>query len=65
MFSRFRSRRIEQDIPVWRYRYYGNFSNISPLPWMGAYHSSKHEFKSNCFVASLLGTRLTIFIITI
>jgi cholinesterase len=23
------------------YRYAGNFSNISPKPWMGAYHSSE------------------------
>ncbi|KAH8672772.1 carboxylesterase-like protein [Tricladium varicosporioides] len=27
--------------PVFRYQYAGNFSNISPLWWMGAYHSSE------------------------
>ena len=26
--------------PIYRYFYRGNFSNISPLPWMGAYHAS-------------------------
>ncbi|CAM1511938.1 Fc.00g094510.m01.CDS01 [Cosmosporella sp. VM-42] len=27
-------------IPVWRYRYYGVFPNLNPLPWLGAYHAS-------------------------
>ncbi|KAI9727439.1 MAG: hypothetical protein M1834_008383 [Cirrosporium novae-zelandiae] len=27
--------------PTFRYVYDGNFTNISPLPWMGAYHSSE------------------------
>jgi carboxylesterase type B len=27
--------------PTFRYQYSGNFSNISPLWWMGAYHSSE------------------------
>lgn len=26
---------------TYSYRYAGNFSNISPRPWMGAYHSSE------------------------
>lgn len=26
---------------TFRYEYGGNFSNISPEPWMGAYHSSE------------------------
>ncbi|KAF2654849.1 alpha/beta-hydrolase [Lophiostoma macrostomum CBS 122681] len=26
---------------TYRYQYAGNFSNISPLPWTGAYHSSE------------------------
>ncbi|KAJ5814938.1 hypothetical protein N7474_006715 [Penicillium riverlandense] len=29
------------DIPTYRYEYAGNFSNVSPLPWFGAYHSSE------------------------
>jgi hypothetical protein len=28
--------------PTFRYQYAGNFSNISPLWWMGAYHSCKY-----------------------
>ena len=28
-------------LTTYRYMYAGNFSNISPLPWMGAYHSSE------------------------
>jgi carboxylesterase type B len=26
---------------TYRYQYAGNFTNISPLPWFGAYHSSE------------------------
>ncbi|KAL2223035.1 carboxylesterase family protein [Thermoascus aurantiacus ATCC 26904] len=33
--------RVEQDVPTWRYLYHGNFSNLSPVPWLGAYHSSE------------------------
>ncbi|OQN96764.1 hypothetical protein B0A48_17188 [Cryoendolithus antarcticus] len=41
--------------PTYRYQYAGNFSNVSPLPWMGAYHSSElplifgthYEFRGN------------------
>jgi hypothetical protein len=29
------------NLPTYRYEYAGNFSNISPLPWFGAYHSSE------------------------
>jgi carboxylesterase type B len=29
------------NLPTYRYRYAGNFSNVSPLPWFGAYHSSE------------------------
>lgn len=29
--------------PTYRYEYAGNFSNISPLPWFGAYHSCKED----------------------
>ncbi|OGM45048.1 carboxylesterase family protein [Aspergillus bombycis] len=32
--------RLEQDIPTWRYLYHGNWSGLSPTPWLGAYHSS-------------------------
>ncbi|KAI4154055.1 MAG: hypothetical protein LQ340_001929 [Diploschistes diacapsis] len=28
-------------LPTFRYVYAGNFSNISPRPWMGAYHSAE------------------------
>ncbi|KAL1303782.1 hypothetical protein AAFC00_007119 [Neodothiora populina] len=28
-------------VPTYTYLYSGNFSNISPRPWMGAYHSSE------------------------
>ncbi|KAG4440682.1 hypothetical protein IFR05_003828 [Cadophora sp. M221] len=28
-------------LPTYRYQYAGNFSNISPVSWMGAYHSSE------------------------
>ncbi|KAL2163292.1 hypothetical protein VTH06DRAFT_5348 [Thermothelomyces fergusii] len=27
--------------PVYRYLYAGNFSNVSPRPWMGAYHGAE------------------------
>lgn len=33
--------REELDQTTYRFMYSGNFSNISPLPWMGAYHSSE------------------------
>ncbi|KAJ0418584.1 Alpha/Beta hydrolase protein [Aspergillus carlsbadensis] len=33
--------RTSLDIPVWRYLYHGNWTNISPAPFMGAYHSSE------------------------
>ncbi|KAF2096315.1 carboxylesteras-like protein [Rhizodiscina lignyota] len=28
-------------LPTYRFQYGGNFSNISPLPWMGAYHGAE------------------------
>ncbi|KAJ8060122.1 hypothetical protein OCU04_010474 [Sclerotinia nivalis] len=33
--------RVNTNLTTYRYQYAGNFSNISPLPWMGAYHSSE------------------------
>lgn len=33
--------RILGDLPTYRYQYAGNFTNLSPLPWFGAYHSSE------------------------
>ncbi|KAL4807439.1 Alpha/Beta hydrolase protein [Aspergillus unguis] len=33
--------RLDQNIPTWRYIYHGNFTNLSPRPWLGAYHSSE------------------------
>jgi carboxylesterase type B len=43
------------NLTTYRYLYAGNFSNISPLPWFGAYHSSElpmlfgthYEYRSN------------------
>ncbi|KAK4247518.1 Alpha/Beta hydrolase protein [Corynascus novoguineensis] len=29
------------DVPVYRYLYAGNFSNVSPKGWMGAYHGAE------------------------
>lgn len=37
----FPSNRAKYGYPVYRYFYEGNFTNISPLPWIGAAHSSK------------------------
>ena len=28
------------DVPVWRARYFGEWPNLNPLPWLHAYHSS-------------------------
>jgi carboxylesterase type B len=28
-------------VPTWRYRYFGVFPNLNPLPWLGAYHASE------------------------
>ena len=33
------SNREAAGLTTYRYIYSGNFSNVSPLPWMGAYHS--------------------------
>ncbi|ETS84104.1 hypothetical protein PFICI_02129 [Pestalotiopsis fici W106-1] len=33
--------RVAAGAPVFRYEYSGNFSNISPKPWMGAWHNSE------------------------
>ncbi|CAI7673398.1 unnamed protein product [Penicillium discolor] len=33
--------RLGQHVPTWRYLYHGNFSNVSPTPWLGAYHGSE------------------------
>lgn len=33
--------RVLAGLTTYRYEYAGNFSNISPLPWFGAYHSSE------------------------
>lgn len=32
--------RAQYDLPTWRYQWAGNFTNISPLWWLGAYHYS-------------------------
>jgi cholinesterase len=37
-------------VPSWRYRYFGEFPNLNPLPWLGAYHSST----SLTFIPALL-----------
>ncbi|QDS68445.1 hypothetical protein FKW77_010812 [Venturia effusa] len=36
-----RSYRSAQNLTTYPYYYMGNFTNISPLPWEGAYHSSE------------------------
>ncbi|KAJ4301918.1 hypothetical protein N0V90_004014 [Kalmusia sp. IMI 367209] len=28
-------------LPVYRYRYFGEFPNLNPLPWLGAYHAAE------------------------
>ncbi|KAK3983992.1 Alpha/Beta hydrolase protein [Cladorrhinum sp. PSN332] len=33
--------RIQNSIPVFRYLYTGNFTNVSPEPFLGAYHGSE------------------------
>jgi cholinesterase len=33
--------RQETGLLSYRYQYAGNWTNISPEPWMGAYHSSE------------------------
>ncbi|ODA80656.1 hypothetical protein RJ55_03615 [Drechmeria coniospora] len=33
--------RSEAGAPTWQYLYAGNFTDISPRPWLGAYHSSE------------------------
>ncbi|CEL11388.1 hypothetical protein ASPCAL14490 [Aspergillus calidoustus] len=33
--------RVQSGVPVWRYIYHGNWTNISPAPFLGAYHSSE------------------------
>lgn len=35
------SNRIQANAPTFRYEYFGNFTNVSPKPWMGAYHSGE------------------------
>ncbi|KAJ2987441.1 hypothetical protein NUW58_g4502 [Xylaria curta] len=32
--------RAENHLTTYRYQYVGNFSNITPYPWMGAYHGA-------------------------
>ncbi|KAL3441436.1 Alpha/Beta hydrolase protein [Aspergillus insuetus] len=33
--------RRDHNIPNWRYLYHGNWTNLSPVPWLGASHSSE------------------------
>lgn len=35
------SNRANLDLTTYRYLYAGNFSNIAPRPWQGAYHQSE------------------------
>ncbi|KAF2445006.1 carboxylesterase [Karstenula rhodostoma CBS 690.94] len=37
--------RAAAGLPTYRYMYVGNFSNISPRPWMGAYHGSEQPMQ--------------------
>lgn len=33
--------RLKAGVPVWRARYFGEWPNLNPLEWLGAYHSSE------------------------
>ncbi|KAJ6144042.1 hypothetical protein N7471_003495 [Penicillium samsonianum] len=33
--------RVSHHVPTWRYLYHGNFTNLSPTPWLGAYHGGE------------------------
>lgn len=35
------SQRVKYGYTTYRYLYAGNFSNISPLPWVGASHATE------------------------
>lgn len=35
--------RLQNNIPTYRYIYHGNYTNISPVPWLGAYHGSESD----------------------
>jgi len=39
------SERSENGTPQWRYYYRGVWPNQNPLPWLGAYHSSRSASK--------------------
>ncbi|KAF2192859.1 hypothetical protein K469DRAFT_692976 [Zopfia rhizophila CBS 207.26] len=41
------------DVPVWRVRYFGEWPNLNPFPWLHAYHSSDIPMIFN--TADLLG----------
>jgi cholinesterase len=28
-------------VPLYHYRYFGEFPNVNPFPWLGAYHASE------------------------
>ncbi|KAF2010253.1 alpha/beta-hydrolase [Aaosphaeria arxii CBS 175.79] len=45
--------RTEYSIPAWRYRYFGQFPNLNPVEWLGAYHSSELPIIFN--TSNLLG----------
>ncbi|KAJ6181332.1 hypothetical protein N7519_011793 [Penicillium mononematosum] len=32
---------VDHQVPTWWYVYHGNFTNLSPIPWLGAYHGSE------------------------
>ncbi|KAJ5790155.1 uncharacterized protein N7518_007166 [Penicillium psychrosexuale] len=33
--------RVNRQVPTWRYLYHGYFTNLSPTPWLGAYHGAE------------------------
>lgn len=35
-----RSARKNYGVPIWRARYFGEWPNLNPFPWLHAYHSS-------------------------
>ncbi|KAM7184963.1 alpha/beta-hydrolase [Naviculisporaceae sp. PSN 640] len=40
-FAAAKNRLLAPDVPVFRYIYEGNFTSVSPQPFLGAYHSSE------------------------
>lgn len=50
------SNRARAGYPTYRYFYEGNFTNISPLPWVGAAHSCKSSLCTFSHLAQRIRT---------